>query len=390
MDRSIKYTKKLKKGLSKEKLKKTRFDIIYRAVMVKKAAQDRKDLRMKRQSAGKTRRRKIRAIVSLQNSFKAVIDTIKDPAEQQEFLSLYGHLLKKDRIYTPFERKVISSMKAQKVLRRKKYKLLALYKRKNLHVSKKKQFWDLFQNRKVRRRGSCYFVSWHSKNIYSLKRVFRFFYGYLKSNVWKKAYVESKYRKNKVLHFLRHLENRLVVVLFRMNLSASLMQAKQFIRHGFVYVNGKRIIYRNYKVKINDVVTLDKKIFLDYILRQKNISLDFIYNSVIKPELPHLYVKHRILSGIFLYDPLHNYNVLSKQYPDFFFGKGQVHYENINFHSVSKNARNFKEYTSKKFFNQKRYKRSPFIEKYNEIFQNESTSIPLQKVQLVLSYFLKN
>ena len=111
---------------------------------------------------------------------------------------------------------------------------------------------------------------------------------------------------------------------------------------------------------------------------------------MIKPELPHLYVKHRVLTGIFLYDPLHNYNVLAKQYPDFFFGKGQVHYENINFHSVSKNARNFKEYTSKKMYNQKRYKRSPFIEKYNEIFQNEGSSIPLQKVKLVLSYFLKN
>jgi ribosomal protein S4 len=66
-----------------------------------------------------------------------------------------------------------------------------------------------------------------------LKRVFKFFYGYLKNNVWKKAYYESKYKKNKLLHFLNFLENRLIVVLFRMNLVLSLMQAKQFIRHGF-------------------------------------------------------------------------------------------------------------------------------------------------------------
>jgi ribosomal protein S4 len=392
MKRSLRniQQEKLNKNISKKNVKKTRFDVIYRALMVKRAAQERKVLRSKRQSAGKIRRRKMRAIIKLQNTFRTVIDRITDPAEQQKFLKLYGHLLRKDRIYTPFERKLISGMKAQKVLRRKKYKLVSLYKRKNLHRSKKRQYWDLFQNRKVRKRGSCYFVAWHSKNIYSLKRVFRFFYGYLKNNVWKKAYVKSKRKKNKVLNFLSYLENRLVVVLYRMNLAFSLMQAKQFIRHGFVYVNGKKIIYRNYKVKKNDVITVNRQMFLDFILKSQKIPLDFMYNSVVKPELPHLYVKHRLLTGIFLYDPLHNYNVLSKQHPEFFFGKGQLHYENINFHQVSKNARNFKEYTSKKLFNQKRFKKSPFIEKYHDIFKNESSSIPLKKVKLVLSYFLKN
>ena len=39
------------------------------------------------------------------------------------------------------------------------------------------------------------------------------------------------------------------------------MQAKQFIRHGFVFVNGRKVVYRNYKVKPNDIISLDHKFF---------------------------------------------------------------------------------------------------------------------------------
>jgi ribosomal protein S4 len=392
MKRSLRNSekKRLKKYYNKEKNQKTRFEVIYRAAMVKKVADERKELRYKRQLKGKIRRKKIKTLWKLSETFKRAIDLIKDPERQKLFLKQYGHLLKKERIYTPFERKLISGMKAQKILRRKKYKLVSMYKRQNLHRDKKRQYWDFFQNRKVRRRGSCYFVAWHSKNIYSLKRAFRFFYGYLKNRLWQKAYYISKGKVNKILTFLSYLENRLVVVIYRMNLALNLMQAKQFIRHGFVTVNGKKIIYCNYKIKKNDIISVNRKMFLDFILKSKNLSLDFVYNSVVKPELPHLYVKHRILTGIFLYDPLHNYNVLSKQYPSFFFGGDALRYEYIDFHSVSKNTRNFKNYVSKKIFNKKRYKENPFVVKYREIYKNEGETIPLKKVRLILSYFLKN
>jgi ribosomal protein S4 len=175
-----------------------------------------------------------------------------------------------------------------------------------------------------------------------------------------------------------------------MNLALSLMQAKQFIRHGFVFVNGRKVVYRNYKVKPNDIISLDRQMFLNFLLNNKKLPLNFMFSSVVKPELPHLYVKHRLLTGIFLYDPLNNYNVLSKQNPSFFFGKSKVKYEHMNFHKISENSRSFKEYKEKKKFFEKRNKTNPFIAKYHEIFENENNNIPLNNVKLVLSYFLKN
>ena len=87
------------------------------------------------------------------------------------------------------------------------------------------------------------------------------------------------------------------------------MQAKQFIRHGFIKVNGRYMPYQNYQIKKNDIISVDKKMFLKFLIGNKTLPLNFMFSSVVKPELPHLYVKHRLLTGIFLYDPLNNYNV---------------------------------------------------------------------------------
>ena len=58
---------------------------------------------------------------------------------------------------------------------------------------------------------------------------------------------------------LRMLELRLDNVVFRTGFAASRNQARQFVRHGHVRVNGKRVTIPSYQVRKGDVVELAPK-----------------------------------------------------------------------------------------------------------------------------------
>ena len=57
-------------------------------------------------------------------------------------------------------------------------------------------------------------------------------------------------------NLLRNLELRLDNVVFRAGWGASRRQARQFVRHGHVSVNGKRVTIPSYRVRKGDIVTL--------------------------------------------------------------------------------------------------------------------------------------
>jgi ribosomal protein S4 len=173
-----------------------------------------------------------------------------------------------------------------------------------------------------------------------------------------------------------------------MNFVFSIVQAKQIIRHGLVFVNKKKIIYINYRIKKNDFIKVDTIRF--YIRVCSSATSEALSNLIITPELPYLYIKHRRLLGVFLYDPLNNYTVLSKQIPSFFFGKKKVRYEKMNFHKLSRDSREIETYKSKKNFIKRRFRTSPYKLAYYQLFEHVNDQIPLKNVKLVLSYFLKN
>jgi small subunit ribosomal protein S4 len=60
-------------------------------------------------------------------------------------------------------------------------------------------------------------------------------------------------------NLLRLLETRLDNVVFRAGFSASRSQGRQFLRHGHVLVNGKRVDIPSYQLKKGDVVSLTEK-----------------------------------------------------------------------------------------------------------------------------------
>lgn len=60
-------------------------------------------------------------------------------------------------------------------------------------------------------------------------------------------------------NLLRFLERRLDNLVFRMGLAITRSQARQFVRHGHVLVNGKKADIPSYLIKQNDKVTLAEK-----------------------------------------------------------------------------------------------------------------------------------
>jgi small subunit ribosomal protein S4 len=60
-------------------------------------------------------------------------------------------------------------------------------------------------------------------------------------------------------NLLRLLETRLDNVTFRAGWGSSRAQARQFVRHGHIKVNGRRVTIPSYQVRRGDVVTLSDK-----------------------------------------------------------------------------------------------------------------------------------
>ncbi len=75
-------------------------------------------------------------------------------------------------------------------------------------------------------------------------------------------------------NLLRMLEMRLDNVVFRAGWGASRSQARQFVRHGHVKVNGRRVTIPSYRVRKGDVVTLKESSRQMFAIRRNMDTLD--------------------------------------------------------------------------------------------------------------------
>jgi small subunit ribosomal protein S4 len=77
-------------------------------------------------------------------------------------------------------------------------------------------------------------------------------------------------------NLLRLLELRLDNVVFRTSFASSRSQARQFVRHGHVSVNGKRVTIASYIVRKGDVISLRDKARKMIVIRHNIDTLDRI------------------------------------------------------------------------------------------------------------------
>jgi small subunit ribosomal protein S4 len=75
-------------------------------------------------------------------------------------------------------------------------------------------------------------------------------------------------------NLLRMLEQRLDNVVYRAGWSASRAQARQFVRHGHVNVNGRRVTIPSYQVRKGDVIELREKARGMIVIRHNVDTLD--------------------------------------------------------------------------------------------------------------------
>ena len=75
-------------------------------------------------------------------------------------------------------------------------------------------------------------------------------------------------------NLLRLLELRLDNVVFRSGFASSRNQARQFVRHGHVAVNGKRVTIPSYSLRKGDVVSLRDKAKAMIVIRHNVDTLD--------------------------------------------------------------------------------------------------------------------
>lgn len=92
------------------------------------------------------------------------------------------------------------------------------------------------------------------------KQKLKGYYGNLTEKQFRKTYDEAARRKgNTAESLIGLLEARLDAVVYRAKFVPTVWAARQFVNHGHVTVNGKKVNIASYRVKADDVVVVKEK-----------------------------------------------------------------------------------------------------------------------------------
>lgn len=81
------------------------------------------------------------------------------------------------------------------------------------------------------------------------------YYGNITEKQFRRAYAEANRRRGDTSeNLIGLLERRLDAVVYRMKVVATPFAARQFVNHGHILVNGKRVTIASYQVRVNDVI----------------------------------------------------------------------------------------------------------------------------------------
>jgi small subunit ribosomal protein S4 len=92
------------------------------------------------------------------------------------------------------------------------------------------------------------------------KQKLRGYYGNISERQFHGIYQEARRLKgDSGAHMIGLLERRLDALIFRAKFVPTVFAARQFISHGHIRVNGKRVTIPSYRVKVGDVVEIKDK-----------------------------------------------------------------------------------------------------------------------------------
>ena len=130
------------------------------------------------------------------------------------------------------------------------------------------------------------------------KQKLKKYYGNVTEKQFKKYYKEASSKKGDTGQILIELlERRLDAVLYRMKFSTTIFSSRQFVSHGHVKINGKKINIPSYRINDGDEVSLSDK--------SKQIPSVLLAVQSKEREVPdYLNVDYVKMKGIFLKAPL--------------------------------------------------------------------------------------
>ncbi|HZT25332.1 MAG TPA: 30S ribosomal protein S4 [Pseudolabrys sp.] len=92
------------------------------------------------------------------------------------------------------------------------------------------------------------------------KQKLRGYYGNISERQFQGIYAEAiRMKGDSGAHMIGLLERRLDAVIYRAKFVPTVFAARQFISHGHIRVNGKRVTIPSYRVKVGDVVEVKEK-----------------------------------------------------------------------------------------------------------------------------------
>ncbi len=130
------------------------------------------------------------------------------------------------------------------------------------------------------------------------KQKLRGYYGNITERQFRRIYGEAVQRRGDTgENLIGLLERRLDAVIYRMKFVATVFAARQFVNHGHILVNGKRVNIPSYRVHEGDVIEI----------RERSRALSFVLEAVdlAERDVPdYLEVDHTKMVGKFLRTPL--------------------------------------------------------------------------------------
>ena len=88
----------------------------------------------------------------------------------------------------------------------------------------------------------------------------RGYYGNVTERQFRGIYAEARRLKGDTgAHMISLLERRLDALVYRAKFVPTVFAARQFISHGHISVNGRRVTVASYRLKLNDVVEVREK-----------------------------------------------------------------------------------------------------------------------------------
>jgi len=129
------------------------------------------------------------------------------------------------------------------------------------------------------------------------KQKLKGYYGNITEKQFRRYYREAAKRKGDTSeNLIGLLECRLDAVIYRMKFVPTVFSARQFVNHGHVMVNGKRVNIPSYLVKEGDVVEVREK--------SRQLPLVLLAIESAEREVPdYMNVNHQKMQGTFMQTP---------------------------------------------------------------------------------------